>query len=121
TGKNEQYANLLMAHLHLVEPRAEFIELENFYTGEPVRIRLKADLSPAKNAEAYFRKAKNEKVEIAHLQGNIEAREAELARISKWLTDLDGLPSVKELRAYLKQNGVFGHASVTPADSKFRK
>ena len=107
-GKNEQYANLIMANLHQVEPRAEFLEVISFYTGEPVKIKLKADLSAARNAENYFRKAKNEKQELARLQENIEAREAALDQMKIWLSEIEKQSAVKDLRAFLKQHGLSG-------------
>lgn len=122
TGKNEQYANLLMANLHEIPPRAEFVDLTSFYTGEPVRIRLKPDLSPVRNAEAYFRKAKNEKLEVARLQENIEAREAGLAAMKIRLAGIEAQSTVKDLRTYLKENGVFAQeAPAAAAESRFRK
>ncbi len=111
TGKNEQYANLIMANLHHVEPRAEFLEVISFYTDKPVRIKLKPDLSPARNAENYFRKAKNEKQELARLQENIEAREAALNQMKIWLSEIEELPTVKDLRSFLKQQGLSGQES----------
>ncbi len=110
-GKNEQYANLIMANLHHVAPRAEFLETISFYTDKPVRIKLKPDLSPARNAENYFRKAKNEKQELASLQDNIEAREASLDRMKAWLSEIEKQPTVKDLRSFLKQQGLAGQES----------
>lgn len=123
TGKNELYGNLLMAHLHLIEPRAETVELENFYTGEPVTIRLKPELSAVKNAEAFFRKGKNERLEIEQLQENIEAREARLAQMKAWLVGIAAQPTVKELRIYLKQNTLFSDSGRSEAaiETRFRK
>lgn len=123
TGRNEQYANLIMANLHHIAPRADGVELENFYTGGLVKIRLKPDLSPAKNAEAYFRKAKNEKLEVEQLQENITAREAGLAEMKGWLRAIDEQSTVKELRLFLKQSGVFRENTIS-GDQKsvrFRK
>ncbi len=120
TGKNEQYASLIMANLHNVEPRAEFLEVISFYTDKPVRIKLKPDLSPARNAENYFRKAKNEKQELARLQDNIEAREAALNQMNTWLSEIEKLSSVKELRAFLNQQGLSGHEN-GPASGKAGK
>jgi len=121
TGKNEQLGNLLMANLHRVEPRAEFIDVENFYTGGMTRIRLKPDISPAKNAEIYFRKARNEKLEVAHLQQNIEGKEADLARWQEWLTAIEGIATVKELRAFVRQHQVTQQFSADAPEIKFRK
>lgn len=123
TGKNEQYASLIMANMHNMEPRAEFLEVISFYTDKPVRIKLKPDLSPARNAENYFRKAKNEKQELARLQDNIEAREAALSQMKTWLSEIEKLSTVKDLRTFLKQQGLSGQesGSASGQTGKFRE
>jgi predicted ribosome quality control (RQC) complex YloA/Tae2 family protein len=122
TGKNEQFGNLLMANLHVIGARQEVVELENFYTGETVSIKLKPELSPVKNAEIYFRKAKNEKQEVEQTQQNIEAREAGLAQLNEWVAAIEEQSTVKELRAFLKTSGVFAQAGDQSArDIRFRK
>ena len=68
---NEQVANIIMANIHLIAEYATQVELYNFYNNTNITLKLKKDLTPQKNAEAYYRKAKNEKLEIEALNTKI--------------------------------------------------
>ncbi|WP_247231701.1 NFACT RNA binding domain-containing protein [Telluribacter sp. SYSU D00476] len=105
-GRNEQMGHILMANLHLVPERAERVELYDFYRDQPITIKLKKDLTPQKNAEMYYRKAKNEKIELAKLQESSEAREQELQQLRAHLEAIEGIEQLRELRAYIKKHGL---------------
>jgi hypothetical protein len=120
--KAEELGHLLMANLHAVPERAEAVEVHDFYRDQPLRIKLKPDLSPQKNAEVYYRKAKNEKIEIARLQEAIEAREAERAELEAHRAAIESIETVKELRKYLKNSGLQESAKAPETmDTLFRK
>jgi predicted ribosome quality control (RQC) complex YloA/Tae2 family protein len=105
-GKNEEWGHILMANLHQVPERAERVELFDFYRDKPVTIKLKKDLSPQKNAEVYYRKAKNEKIEIEKLQENLDLREKDLTRLREHYAVIEAMELLRELRAYIKKNGL---------------
>ncbi len=105
-GMNEEMGHILMANLHLVPERAERVELYDFYRDQPITIKLKKDLSPQKNAEMYYRKAKNEKIEITKLQESSEAREQELQQLHIHLEAIGGMEQLRELRAYIKKHSL---------------
>ena len=105
-SRNEQFANILMANLHVLETGMEKAELYDFYHDKPIVIKLKKDLSPQKNAEIYYRKAKNSGIEIQKLRQILTAKEAELLKIEERLTELATLDNLKTLRKYLKDNGL---------------
>lgn len=114
-ASHEQMGHILMANLHDIPetPGAkspERVTLYDFYRDQPVIIKLKPDLSPQKNAENYYRKSKNEKIEEEHLINQVAAREAEVERMDRQRTELDGIISLKELRRYVKQNGLLQDA-----------
>lgn len=88
-------ADILMANLHRVPPKASEVTLENFYENNtPVAIKLKPDLSPQKNAEVYYRKAKNQSVEVENLKTNIAQK-------------LDTLFSLEEQKAAIENERDF--------------
>ncbi len=105
-ARHEQTANILMANLHQIPEGAEWVELHDFYHDQPLRIKLKKELSPQKNAEVYYRKAKNEKIEVAVLEKSIAQKETELADINRNLAALQASPDLKTLRNYLKDNSL---------------
>ena len=112
---HEQMGHILMAHLHdIPEPPGarspERITLFDFYRDQPITIKLKPDLSPQKNAENYYRKAKNEKIEEEHLTNQVTAREAEIGRMNQQRTELEAITTLKELRRYVKQHNLLQDA-----------
>jgi predicted ribosome quality control (RQC) complex YloA/Tae2 family protein len=100
--KHDEIANIIMANLHAIPARTETIELYDFYRDKPLKIRLKPDLSPQKSAENYYRKSKNEKIEIEKIMENVEAKEQDLAEIEQQIKDIEGFETLKEFRKYLK-------------------
>ncbi len=110
---NEQKGHLLMANLHAVAPRAEQVMLENFYQdNQPIQLKLKPELSAQKNAEWYYRKAKNEKIEWNKVTENIELRESKLMEIEHHQNVISDLTSLKTLREYIKLNDLSPETSV---------
>ncbi|MVM32913.1 DUF814 domain-containing protein [Spirosoma sp. HMF4905] len=108
---HEEMGHILMANLHDI-PQApgakspERITLYDFYRDQPITLKLKPDLSPQKNAENFYRKAKNEKIEEQHLTDLIANREAEASRINQQKVDLTGIQTLKELRRFVKQQNL---------------
>jgi predicted ribosome quality control (RQC) complex YloA/Tae2 family protein len=79
-----------LAHAHQIKKGVGTALLQDFYTQKPIRIKLNPDLDAAENAERFYRKAKNEGLEKAHLLQNLDstrtalhAAEAELKAISE--------------------------------------
>lgn len=105
--KNEEIGHIIMAHLHQIPERAERVTLFDFYRNQDISIKLKPDLSPQRNAENYYRKAKNERIEIEKLQENIRLREEELTDWQRHEAEIARIESLKELRKYLKNNSIF--------------
>jgi predicted ribosome quality control (RQC) complex YloA/Tae2 family protein len=102
------WADLIMANLYS-EPqdkgnkRLEKIILKNYKDeGKPVEIKLKKELSLQKNAEEYYRKAKNQKIEIEKLSESIQQKEVELAELiaaKEKLNSGENIPSSKSKAA----------------------
>lgn len=110
--KNEEIGHILMANLHLIEERAERVELFDFYRNQNITIKLRADLSPQKNAENFYRKSKNEKIELEKLMENIESREQLLTVINNHIENIEAAENLKVLRSYLKANGLSPNAKL---------
>jgi predicted ribosome quality control (RQC) complex YloA/Tae2 family protein len=91
-------ADLIMAHLHAIAPGASQLEVVDFYTNEPVILKLKPLEKPQRTAENLYRKAKNQQIEERQLQGRIASREAEALQALELLEELDAQPALAELR-----------------------
>lgn len=99
-----QVADILMANLHQIAPGLKKVTLLNFYTGAPIDIKLNAELSPQKNAEQYYRKSKNRKIEVEKTEVNILNKHEIQAQLKGLLSELETLKDIKSLRKWLKAN-----------------
>ena len=109
-------ADLLMANLHAIVPGATQVEVVDFYTNEPVVLKLKPLEKPQRTAENLYRKAKNQQLEERQLRARIASREAEALAALELLEELDGrseLGELRGLRAWRKQHAL--DPSPTPA------
>lgn len=119
--RNEQIANIVMANMHQIPTGIESVELHDFYHDHPIRIKLKKELSAQKNAEVYYRKAKNEKIEVGVLEKTIAQKEKELAGINKHLEKIVSFTNVKPLRNYLKESNLAIEESTPQPENLFKK
>ena len=102
-------ADLLMANLHAIAPGTTQVEVVDFYTNEPVVLKLKPLEKPQRTAENLYRKAKNQQIEERQLQARVAAREAEALTALELLEELDARPELAELRglrAWRKQHAL---------------
>ena len=98
----EEIGNILMAFLHLIPAGAKSVELDNFYTGGTVVIKLNAQLSGPENAENYYRKAKNFSKEIAQWEATVARKKAEIQELGEQLKGIEAAQVRRELKPYLQ-------------------
>jgi predicted ribosome quality control (RQC) complex YloA/Tae2 family protein len=96
----EKIANILMANIHLGILNKPNHEFDNFYDNTTISIKLKPDLSLQKNAENYYRKAKNQKLEIQNIAQNIAEKNRFLETLKEHLEKIEAFLEAKELRNY---------------------
>ncbi|WP_172585186.1 NFACT RNA binding domain-containing protein [Ligilactobacillus agilis] len=71
---------LLTTYLYQVEPKQKAVTLPNYYANEqPVTISLKPQLSPAQNAQSYFKRYTKLKNAVGYINEQISLTEQELA------------------------------------------
>ena len=98
-GHYRIWADLLMANLHAIPAGAEKVTLKNFYADDhPTEIRLKSTLSPQKNAELFYKKAKNQHIEVERLESAVRQKEAELEDLAQVVHKVEGASDLKSLR-----------------------
>ncbi|WP_281613539.1 NFACT RNA binding domain-containing protein [Flammeovirga sp. SubArs3] len=102
----EEIANIIMANLHAIPPRTKKVKLFDFYKDEEISVKLNETLTPQKNAETYYRKAKNQKLEVKNLEANIQQKEGEMEELKKHRDALNDLEMVREIRKYIKTNNL---------------
>ncbi|MFZ6012509.1 MAG: NFACT RNA binding domain-containing protein [Bacteroidota bacterium] len=98
------WADLLMANLHAIEPNAEKVTLENFYHQNlPVEIKLKRQLSAQKNAEVFYKKSKNQQIEVQRLRQLLKTQEALIISIEEKIAKIESAAEFTELRKLKKE------------------
>jgi predicted ribosome quality control (RQC) complex YloA/Tae2 family protein len=115
-----QMGDLIMANLHAIPAGADKIELPDFYTGKPITIQIKRGISPQKIAENYYRKAKNQKIEIEKISENIQqkARFADQLELKK--INIEDVKDLRELRNLLKEKKTVRKSADKISESRFR-
>jgi len=91
------WADVLMAHLNVDIKGKTQIELTDFEQ-HPITIKLKPELSIQKNAEIFYRKSKNQEIEINKIQESIDQKQKELLEASNQLSRLELVDNLEGLR-----------------------
>lgn len=102
----EQIADILMANLHQIPTRQKKVTLFNFYSDQDIEIKLNPELSPQKNAEQYYRKSKNLKIEVEKTEANVFGKYEMQEAILGLLQELSTINDIRGLRKWLKENGL---------------
>ena len=95
-----------MANLHSIQTGLSKIVLTDFYSNQPITIKLNTALTPQKNAENYYRKSKNRHQEIASIKSNIKDKELLIESDSKKILQIQEVETTKDLRKYRKSHAV---------------
>ncbi len=108
--QNRIYGELLTAHLHLVEKGATHVTLPNYYDPDMalVDIPLSSLLTPAKNAQNYYKKYRKSKVAKQYAAQQLQKAEEEQFILENALEDLEKCTSsadLSEVRQLLIENG----------------
>lgn len=95
----QQWGDLLMANLHQIKTGDKKAVMENFYNeNRPIEIKLKKELSAQKNAEVFYRKGKNQQIEIQKLKEAIDKKEKEITKLEKTIMETEAVEELKSLR-----------------------
>lgn len=97
----EQYklmGDLLMANLHAIAPGRDKVSLMDFSGNGEVQIRLDPRMTPQKNAERYYRKSKNQQLEITRLNELRAVKAKELSEANDRLNEAQQLATLDDVR-----------------------
>lgn len=100
----EELGHLILASAHSIPEKTEEIELEDFYLGGTIKIKLNKELNPQQNAERYYRKHKNRNLEKTHLQQLLESALQEIQKSNEALIDLELVNDAKEFKGWQKKH-----------------
>ena len=100
----EEVANIIMANLHQIPEGGGTMELLDFYSDQPIQVKIKQGVKPQKHAENLYRKAKNQKIQLAKLQENIDQKMEHLLQLEDLQEELAAIDDFKSLRSFQKQH-----------------
>ncbi|GMQ24227.1 hypothetical protein Aoki45_09090 [Algoriphagus sp. oki45] len=98
-----QLADVIMANLHQFFSGQTEAELDNFYTGEKVWVKLKPNQKPQDLAESLYRKSKNRQLEIDQIEKTLAAKEKQLEELTQKWDELESIEEFKGLKSYKKE------------------
>ncbi|MGB3850135.1 MAG: NFACT RNA binding domain-containing protein [Tunicatimonas sp.] len=109
----QQTADLIMANLHAIPSNTKHVEVLDFYHQQPVTLSLNPRLTAQKNAENYYRKAKNQKIELAQAEAATERSQQRLQAITDHLLAIQSLDSPRKLQAYAEEHQLLKKAGAS--------
>lgn len=95
--------DLIMANLHFIKGGSKEVKLPSFDTGEDVVIKLNTALSPAKNAERFYRKSKKESLQLNMLNDQLEELKGKLKQLEEDKSVLENVDQFKDLKPWIKE------------------
>ena len=115
----QAWADLIMAHMHMITPGMEKVMVEDFYNNNvPVEIQLKKDISHQKNAEIFYRKSKNRQIEIAKLKELTAPREKEVTLLQHHIALINSETDLKNLRLKIADASSLSKTKSTKAEEQ---
>ena len=102
SGEYRKKGQMLLASLESILPRVEKIVLHDWEEDRDVEIALDGKLSPAQNAERYFRKYKKGKVDVSAVRRGILSLEEGIEELREQLDSLESLDDPELLAAAVK-------------------
>ncbi len=100
-----ELADVIMANLHQFLPGVTELELQNFYSGETIKVQLKPNQKPQDLAATLYRKSKNRKLEWDQLGKNIESKRIQAGQIEAKIMLLEEVKDYKSLKSFIKSHG----------------
>ncbi len=115
------WGDLIMAHLNDIRMGMKNISLPSFYDNSIVEIKLKPELNPQKNAEAFYRKSRNQQIEIDKLKAGIIQKENEILKLKEWIDSCEKSEELKVFRKIITEAGLDRKRSVQVENLPFHE
>ncbi len=109
----QMWADLIMANMNQIKFGVNSVTVNNFYDdNKPISIKLKRDSTPQKNAEIFYRKGKNQQIEIQKLKDSIASKEKAMTKLDRQIIVIESSMDLKELRK------IIGETDLSPKKEK---
>ncbi|MFQ3621464.1 MAG: NFACT family protein [Spirochaetales bacterium] len=100
-----QLGDLILSYLHTLQPNDRFLSIRDTETGGIVEIPLDPSLTPAENAEQYFRKYKKAKAGLQIVEEEIESLQHQLKQLKSQRQTLLTTKDLKVLTSFAEPRG----------------
>ena len=97
-SKYQIQGELLTANLHMVK-KGDNVNVTNYYTGEPLEIKLDKMLSPAQNAQRLYKKYNKSKIALVEKKIQLDLTRKDIAYLRSTLDFIDMADAVSNLDA----------------------
>lgn len=94
----KEIGDLIISNAHSIKKGVSEALVTDYFTGHRIRIKLNKDLNAAQNAEKFYRKAKNESLELAAIEEKLFNTESLLSSIDKQLKELEQVKSLSDFQ-----------------------
>ena len=101
---NKELGDLILTNAHSIKPGLTKALVTDYYTDQRIWIKLNPELNAPENAKKYYGKAKNESIEIAKLQDQVNNTEKSLSLIESSLESALAATEFKSLKPLQKSN-----------------
>ena len=102
----QAWGDLIMANMHTITQGMGKVVVEDFYhDNKPIEIKLNREWNAQKNAEVFYRKSKNQQIEINKLKETIEAKQREIEKLMRQLNEINEELEIKGLRKKIEVVG----------------
>jgi predicted ribosome quality control (RQC) complex YloA/Tae2 family protein len=98
-----KYGNLLLINLEKIKPRMDKVKVEDVYEGKEIEIPINPSISPNRNADLYFEKAKDDRITREKAHGMKVRFVSEFNKLKGINDRLDNIEEKEELRAIMKE------------------
>jgi predicted ribosome quality control (RQC) complex YloA/Tae2 family protein len=94
----QRWADLIMANMQLVKIGMKNVLLTDFYSGAAIDIKLKPELNAQQNAQVFYRKAKNQQIEINKLRESIQSKQNQWEQLKSKQLEINAATDFKLLK-----------------------
>lgn len=121
SDKYQLYGELLTANIHLVKAGSKSVVVTNYYDNKEIEIPLDEKISPAKNAQRYFKKYSKAKTAIHEKQSQLEENEKDIVYLESVLQNIEAANTEDELDAIRDELQETGYVRRRPKAAQRKK
>lgn len=119
--KFRMYGDLISANMYVLKKGSLFYTVNDFYTGEEVKITADPSLTPSQNAQKYYKEYRKKQVAEQKLTGFIELAEEECAYLETVLDEIERAQSSSDIAEIKKELAEMGYLKKRLAKNKNSK